>query len=595
MAGAQKEPKGSRPPTTSTTMRAGRSASASATASERSRARAPSRTGRSASAPVREASEERRDDRPRRRRRAMKTAAMAAALQPAASSSSGTSTREHAEEERGQDHQPERPEHDAASAPRRRARRPAAARPRRRASRRAQSGGRPTARRPRRTQGGGPQASATAPSAGPSRAPKTAEPIAAPSISPRRSAASPPTSHERRRPRRARCSPPGRTGRGRATRRPRRSRRRGSRRHARPGRRGGLLGPEARGGQPPGSANRTGARRVRAQSEPGAAFERPNRRVAGKERHERREQHRAGEHDGADEQQEAAHHADDARRGSIRRADTLGVDEAGVLGRRASSSAACAASWPSPRSARAGSGRLGAAEGPDRSRRERRRHGGARGGGGDGLEARLVEKLGDVRYVYTGDGERIFKVVSFFLLRYSAAASATSRPSTRTRSTDARWLPLAERPSSSPTRRARVAERARTSLARRLYDAGASVSARRLCVRPQLLLAARRRPAAQPAQDGDHPARRQVVEVPEGDGRAGARRTALRAARAHLRRGHRQGRGQAARRCSPREIEHDNPEIRAPRTWPLPRPALQPRRDRGDTVTVIHFSEIVGS
>ena len=34
-----------------------------------------------------------------------------------------------------------------------------------------------------------------------------------------------------------------------------------------------------------------------------------------------------------------------------------------------------------------------------------------------GVEGRIVEKLGDVKYVYTWDGERIFKVVSFFLLR----------------------------------------------------------------------------------------------------------------------------------------------------------------------------------
>src|SRR5204862_424322 len=34
-----------------------------------------------------------------------------------------------------------------------------------------------------------------------------------------------------------------------------------------------------------------------------------------------------------------------------------------------------------------------------------------------GVEGRVVEKLGDVRYVYTWAGERVFKVVSFFLLR----------------------------------------------------------------------------------------------------------------------------------------------------------------------------------
>src|SRR5215468_1482708 len=36
-----------------------------------------------------------------------------------------------------------------------------------------------------------------------------------------------------------------------------------------------------------------------------------------------------------------------------------------------------------------------------------------------GVRGRLVHKLGDVRYVYTWAGERVFKVVSFYLLRYS--------------------------------------------------------------------------------------------------------------------------------------------------------------------------------
>jgi 8-oxo-dGTP pyrophosphatase MutT (NUDIX family) len=35
-----------------------------------------------------------------------------------------------------------------------------------------------------------------------------------------------------------------------------------------------------------------------------------------------------------------------------------------------------------------------------------------------GVEARLVDKLGDVRYWYQRDGKRIAKVVSFFLFEY---------------------------------------------------------------------------------------------------------------------------------------------------------------------------------
>jgi len=61
-----------------------------------------------------------------------------------------------------------------------------------------------------------------------------------------------------------------------------------------------------------------------------------------------------------------------------------------------------------------------------------------------GLEARLVEKLGDVRYVYTWRGERVFKVVSFFLLRY-ARGRIGELPAAHAHEVDeARWLPLEE-------------------------------------------------------------------------------------------------------------------------------------------------------
>ena len=54
-----------------------------------------------------------------------------------------------------------------------------------------------------------------------------------------------------------------------------------------------------------------------------------------------------------------------------------------------------------------------------------------------GLEGAPVAKLGDVRYVYTWDGERIFKVVSFFL---------DVPPAHRHEVEEARWLPLEEAP-----------------------------------------------------------------------------------------------------------------------------------------------------
>jgi 8-oxo-dGTP pyrophosphatase MutT (NUDIX family) len=63
-----------------------------------------------------------------------------------------------------------------------------------------------------------------------------------------------------------------------------------------------------------------------------------------------------------------------------------------------------------------------------------------------GVEARLVQKLGDVRYVYTWAGERIFKVVSFYLLRYSRGRLGELPPKTAYEVDEVRWLPLDEAP-----------------------------------------------------------------------------------------------------------------------------------------------------
>jgi ADP-ribose pyrophosphatase YjhB (NUDIX family) len=63
-----------------------------------------------------------------------------------------------------------------------------------------------------------------------------------------------------------------------------------------------------------------------------------------------------------------------------------------------------------------------------------------------GVEARLVGKLGDIRYVYTWAGERVFKVVSFYLLRYSRGRLGDLPPATAHEVAEARWLPLEEAP-----------------------------------------------------------------------------------------------------------------------------------------------------
>ena len=63
-----------------------------------------------------------------------------------------------------------------------------------------------------------------------------------------------------------------------------------------------------------------------------------------------------------------------------------------------------------------------------------------------GIEGRIVEKLGDVKYVYTWDGERIFKVVSFFLLRAGRGRIGVIEEAMRVEVAEARWLPLDEAP-----------------------------------------------------------------------------------------------------------------------------------------------------
>jgi hypothetical protein len=56
-----------------------------------------------------------------------------------------------------------------------------------------------------------------------------------------------------------------------------------------------------------------------------------------------------------------------------------------------------------------------------------------------------------VRYVYTqswgeGAGERIFKIVSFYLLRYTGGRLGNVPPDLAHEIAEARWLPLGEAP-----------------------------------------------------------------------------------------------------------------------------------------------------
>ncbi len=63
-----------------------------------------------------------------------------------------------------------------------------------------------------------------------------------------------------------------------------------------------------------------------------------------------------------------------------------------------------------------------------------------------GLETQLVGKLGDVRYVYTRGGLRVFKVVSFFLFRYRRGRLGDIPPKHRHEIEETRWLPLENAP-----------------------------------------------------------------------------------------------------------------------------------------------------
>jgi len=59
-----------------------------------------------------------------------------------------------------------------------------------------------------------------------------------------------------------------------------------------------------------------------------------------------------------------------------------------------------------------------------------------------GVETTLVDKLGDVRYWYQRDGQRVFKVVSFFLLRYRSGSVRNHDDEVDS----AEWVPLEDAP-----------------------------------------------------------------------------------------------------------------------------------------------------
>ena len=64
-----------------------------------------------------------------------------------------------------------------------------------------------------------------------------------------------------------------------------------------------------------------------------------------------------------------------------------------------------------------------------------------------GLITRAITKLGDIKYVYVrswGNKERVFKVVSFYLLRYEAGTIDDISSDMRVEVKRALWIPLEE-------------------------------------------------------------------------------------------------------------------------------------------------------
>jgi 8-oxo-dGTP pyrophosphatase MutT (NUDIX family) len=81
-----------------------------------------------------------------------------------------------------------------------------------------------------------------------------------------------------------------------------------------------------------------------------------------------------------------------------------------------------------------------------------------------GLEAELVEKLGDIRYWYVRDAQRVMKIVSFFLFRYVSGSVADHDQEVE----EAAWIPLEE----APERLAYQGERDMAAAALSRLDAG---------------------------------------------------------------------------------------------------------------------------
>src|SRR5919199_911829 len=176
-----------------------------------------------------------------------------------------------------------------------------------------------------------------------------------------------------------------------------------------------------------------------------------------------------------------------------------------------------------------------------------------------GVDAASLGKLGDVRYVYTRRGERVFKVVSFYLLRYRRGRLGDLPPELAFEVAETRWLPADEAPRLLAYKGERdMAEQLRSGRKTATIRLGDKSAKYRKGMVVQVLAGARFS-----AREKVFDAVIDKVEVKQ------------------------------LRDLSPREIEHDNPEIRRVEEMTAFLGQLYTREvSEEDTVTVIRFSQI---
>ena len=192
-----------------------------------------------------------------------------------------------------------------------------------------------------------------------------------------------------------------------------------------------------------------------------------------------------------------------------------------------------------------------------------------------------------------GTGERVFKVVSFFLLRATGGRIGDLPAGMEIEVAEARWLPLDDAPRCSPTAASARWPRRRATRSRMLV----SVDSRRV---PTFALNFYSPVVADQLRTG-----RKTVTIRLGDKSTKYRKGMIVTVLVGARYGQREKVFDAVidkvevkplAELSPREIEHDNPEIRRLdefTEW-LSRLYNRPVAD-DDTVTVINFSQILGT